>query len=260
MRLKDSTTTGAITEFRYPLWHLEIPTGEARYRLAQLDDYSNLKRKDFLWYPGTTLKLKARVSSSTIPGTWGFGFWNDPFAMSTGLGGIKRIIPVLPNAAWFFHASPENYLSFRDDIPSNGFLASTFSSPKRYPLSLIALLSLFPLAFLKTISKVLRRELRKVIMEDAYPLYLDVTQWNNYSLTWEENKVSFWINGKEISSTISSPKGPLGLVIWIDNQYAAYKPSGEIKAGTLITEAPAWMEIEQVTLNDYQLNPLSSSD
>ena len=260
MRLNVSTTPGAKTEFRSPLWHLEIPAGDTRYKLAQLDDYSNLKRKDFLWYPGTTLKLKARVSSPEIPGTWGFGIWNDPFAMSIGLGGMKRIIPVLPNAAWFFHASPQNYLSFRDDRPSNGFLASTFSSPRRYPLNLMASLALIPFAFVKSISRILRRRLQKVILEDADLLCLDVTHWNDYSLTWEKDKASYWINGQEVFSTIFSPRGPLGLVIWIDNQYAAYKPTGEIKAGALVTEAPAWLEFEQATINDYQLNTLSSSN
>jgi hypothetical protein len=41
-----------------------------------------------------------------------------------------------------------------------------------------------------------------------------------------------------------SPHGPLGLVIWIDNQFAAIPPSGKVRFGTLPTPEPAWLEVE----------------
>src|SRR5512144_3136865 len=110
------TTSGAqVVRLTSGGWRLEIPAGSAgRYRLAQLDDYSNLPRRAFPWQAPLSLSLRARASQSSLPGTWGFGLWNDPFALSLGFGGERRI-PALPNAAWFFFASAPNYLSLRDD-------------------------------------------------------------------------------------------------------------------------------------------------
>ncbi len=108
-------------------WRLEIPAGPAgKYRLAQLDNY----RKSLPLSTPSTLRLRCRVSDANLPGTWGFGFWNDPFTLSLGLQGTKRRLPVLPNAGWFFHASKANHLSLQNGIPAQGFLAQTFASPK----------------------------------------------------------------------------------------------------------------------------------
>ena len=98
-------------------WHLEIPTNTKRgYHLAQLDDHGSLRRANFPWKPSLTLVLQARVSTQELPGTWGFGFWNDPFSFMLAYNRLVPRFPVLPDAAWFFHASPQNYLSFRDNL------------------------------------------------------------------------------------------------------------------------------------------------
>jgi hypothetical protein len=110
-------------------WHLEIPASSKRgYHLAQLDDHGSFRRGDFRWKPPLTLRLQARVSAQELPGTWGFGFWNDPFSFLIGAQGMVPRLPALPDAAWLFYASPQNYLSFRDDLPAYGFLAATFRS------------------------------------------------------------------------------------------------------------------------------------
>src|SRR5574342_1167824 len=82
------------------------------YRYAQIHDYFGLPRRKFPHH-ALTLRLSARTSSDAIPGTWGFGLWNDPFGLSLGFGGNPFRLPALPNAVWFFGASKENYLSFR---------------------------------------------------------------------------------------------------------------------------------------------------
>jgi hypothetical protein len=73
---------------------------------------------------------------------------------------------------------------------------------------------------------------------------MDMTQWNEYQIYWKTDKVEFLVNGESVLVSSISPTGPLGLVFWIDNQYAAFKPSGEIKAGVLKSSTPAWLEIE----------------
>jgi hypothetical protein len=46
-----------------------------------------------------------------------------------------------------------------------------------------------------------------------------------------------------------SPRGPLGLVIWLDNQYAAWKADGRLAYGTLPTPEDCWIEIEDLKIN-----------
>src|SRR5690606_11855703 len=101
---------------------LEAPAGdEKQYRLAQLAGYGSRPRADFPWKaPPLHMSLRARVSAQQIPGTWGFGLWNDPFSMAVLSGAERLRLPVLPNTAWFFFASPPNYLSLLDDLPAQG--------------------------------------------------------------------------------------------------------------------------------------------
>jgi len=225
-------------------YRLSIPAGSAdKYRLSQLDDYTNIKRNKFpLRFP-IVLSLSARASSDSIPGTWGFGLWNDPFGLSLGFGGNPFRLPALPNAVWFFGASNENHLSFRDDQPGQGFLAQTFRSPAFHPLLIPAGLG-FPFS-----RKLTRRLMGKVIREDGVRLSVDVTQWHRYRLKWREDRVSFEVNNVQMFESSVSPKSPLGLVIWIDNQYAAFTPEGKIGFGVLENTEPAWLEIKDIELN-----------
>src|SRR5512133_3356998 len=137
MSLKPRTTSAASISPIAGGWRLQIPKGPAGiYRLAQLDDYATLPRSRFALRTSASLRLRCRVSEPNLAGTWGFGFWNDPFALSFGLQGMAQRLPVLPNACWFFHASAENHLSFSDSLPGSGFLAQCFRSAKIPPLLL----------------------------------------------------------------------------------------------------------------------------
>ena len=99
--------------------------------------YARLPRREFSARPPLTFSLRARASSESIPGTWGFGLWNDPFGLSLGFGGNPFSLPALPNAIWFFHASPKNYLSFREDKPAQGFTCSNISAVRAFIHSLL---------------------------------------------------------------------------------------------------------------------------
>ena len=234
---------------------LSIPAGEAgKYRLAQLDDYAKLKRGSFPLLPPLRLTLSARTSNNTIPGTWGFGFWNDPFGMALGFGGNPSRFPTLPNAAWFFGASKESYLSFREsrapeehrdyrsEGAANGFLAQTFRSPK-FDLRLIPAGLLLPFSRRRT-----RQTLGKIIDEDGINLATEITQWHKYRIDWRAQQVSFTVDDEPVFETAVSPRPPLGLVIWIDNQYAAFTPEGKIGFGVLENPEPAWLEIKEIDI------------
>ncbi|MEY2817757.1 MAG: hypothetical protein RL275_1220 [Chloroflexota bacterium] len=240
MPLKARTTPEASITKTEKGYLMKIPAGDSyAYRFAQIDDYFGLPRRKFPHH-ALTLSLRARTSSSTIPGTWGFGLWNDPFGMSLGFGANRFRLPTLPNAAWFFGASPENHLSFSDK-PAQGFLAQSFRSP-------IFHTSLLPAGMLLPFSaKTTRRMLSKVIAEDSSALGVDVTQWHSYKLEWSESRVAWYVDEVQVSESPVSPNPPLGLVIWIDNQFAAFKPDGKIGFGVL-EGGEEWLEIEGLKL------------
>jgi hypothetical protein len=241
-------------------YRLTIPAGKAdAYRVAQLDDYAQITRGRFPHRFDLILSLTARVSSNSIPGTWGFGLWNDPFGLSIGYGGRPFRLPALPNAIWFFGASEENYLSFRASSPAspssasaqreaaNGFLAQSFRSPRFHPLLVLAGLAL-PFS-----RKMTRRLMSRVIAEDGIELssgdqLVAPTDWHRYRLEWGPNRALFEVDNARVFESAVSPNPPLGLVIWIDNQYAAFTPEGRIGFGVLENPEPAWLEIKDLEI------------
>lgn len=254
--MKSRTTPNASVEKTDSGYLLQIPEGDdSAYRFAQIDDYFGLPRRKFPHH-SLTLSLRAKTSAFPLPGTWGFGLWNDPFGMSLGFGGRRWQLPALPNAAWFFGASQENHLSFSDK-PAQGFLAQSFCSPKFHPLLIPAGL-VFPFS-----RKAMRRLLGKIIMESASLLAhpqeqaqqqavglqsVDPTQWHAYRLEWSQRGVAWYVDDAQVFESSVSPNPPLGLVIWIDNQFASFTPDGKIGFGVLENPEPAWLEIADLNL------------
>ena len=225
-------------------WRLEIPAGsKSHYRLAQMDDYTGRSRQSFLWQPPFQITWKVRASSKEIQGTWGFGLWNDPFSASLGLGGADRRFPALPEAAWFFFASLQNYLSLRDDLPAQGFLAATFRSAPVSPVWLSLGSPLLVGLLLPGVNRLGRKMARKLVRQDAVLVNFDPTDWHTYSLGWAEQGVRMEVDGQVILNTPVTPRRRLGLVLWIDNQYAAWTPEGQVRMGSLANTEPAWIEI-----------------
>ena len=294
--MNERATQGAKVERTKDGWRLGIQAGDSLgYRNAQLDDYSQLPRHKFPHH-SLTLSLRARASSISAAGTWGFGLWNDPFGMSLGLGfgGSPFRLPALPNAVWFFYGSKENYLSFKSPSTllgfdtctapnavgckctgeksarttqpagvANGFMVQTFRSPKFHPLLFLAGLAL-PFSPLRETT---RKLISKVIDEDGISLWsptaccrdmqeqapalqsqgVDVTQWHEYRLQWSPKRVLFYVDDALVFESPVSPNPPLGLVIWIDNQYAAFTPEGRISFGVLEGEE-SWIEVENIEM------------
>lgn len=237
-----ATSTAGIESIQNG-WRLRIPQGDdSAYRSSQLDDYFGLARRKFP-HRSLILTLRARASSRSIPGTWGFGLWNDPFGLSLGFGGNRFRLPALPNAIWFFHASKHNYLSFTNDKAAQGFLAQLFHAPRFHrSLTLAGLILPFSRRAARTI-------LSKVVDEDSAALSrIDVTQWHSYKFEWSATRSAFWVGDVLLLDSAVSPRPPLGLVIWIDNQYAAFTPEGKIGFGVLENPEPAWIEIRDLEI------------
>ncbi len=214
------------------------PRGSAKqYRLAQLDDYQALRRAAFPWSPPATLSLQARISRKRLGGTWGFGFWNDPFGLAMGAGSKFLRLPALPQAAWFFSASPKSYLSLRDDFPANGFFVQALRSATMSPRLIVAGLT-FPFA-----PKTTRQMIRGSIDENAGRVDVDPLDWRSYKIEWQASRTRFFVDDELVRESPVSPKPPLALVLWIDNQYAAFEPNGKLRWGVEASSTDGWLEV-----------------
>src|SRR5271157_2017841 len=248
IQLTERLTSGSAIHRNPTGWRLEIPAGaKGTYRLAQLDDYAHLAGRAFCWRPPVKVGLRARVSAPDLPGTWGFGFWNDPFGMSIGFGGNPRHLPALPETAWFFHASPPNSLALNDALPARGFFAGSIHSVIPGWIALAGLPAL-PLLAIRPLSRQLRRLANRHIHQQAVSIAADVTRWHEYTASRLHEGCSFGLDGETILQSPHPPSAPLGLVLWIDNQYAGWTPQGVVRFGTLDNPA-AWLEIADLQIS-----------
>jgi len=87
-----------------------------------------------------------------------------------------------------------------------------------------------------------------MITQDAATVLVDVTEKHKYSLLWLRESCLFKVDGETILHTSTSPLPPLGLVLWIDNQFAAWSQDGKLRFGTL-DNPQAWLEIEDLEIH-----------
>ncbi|MEJ5313768.1 MAG: hypothetical protein WHS45_05250 [Anaerolinea sp.] len=224
-------------------WRLRLPAGDERsYRLAQIEQGPFRTRAEFPLTPPVEWTLWARVSAPDLPGTWGFGFWNEPFSVGLGVSGMRRALPVLPNALWYFYASPPSYLSLRNDSPGRGWMGMVFSSPLAPPVTWLPALPLLAGLLFPASRRALRRLARRWIRDQAVLLPVEVTGWHRYTLRWERDRVSFTIDNTWTHTMPLSPRGRMKALAWIDNQMAFFDPQGRLGSGVLANPA-AWLEI-----------------
>lgn len=229
---------------------LQLPAASKEYTDAQIDDYglSNGRfssRKNFTWQPGTTMRLQARFSHPTneLQGTAGFGFWNAPWGDPT----IER--PALPQATWFFFASPSNHLPFAPPETGNGWFAATIDATTSRAL---VMLPIAPILLLLNQPKKWREQLwpkmqhRLGISHAA--IHSSMHAWHSYELAWQPDGCTFLIDEAVILQTTNSPKGPLGFVCWIDNQFLVATANGRFKWGIIETKKTQWLEIADLQI------------
>jgi hypothetical protein len=200
-----------------------------KYADAQITDYAGAPRRDFPWRPPLrmTVRAHARADSVSLVGTAGFGFWNDPFVP------VRRELPRLPRAAWFFFGGPRSDMNLALGQPGNGWKAATFDAMR--PL-FFCLLPLAPLGFLAMRIPALYRCLWPVgqralgVAEMGLPgELLDTPQ--DYTIEWLDDRVVFFVDNRMVLESRQSPRGPLGFIAWIDNQYAVITPQGRFGWG-----------------------------
>ncbi len=227
---------------------LSIPPVPRGYADAQLDDTQGLPRDRLGWSPPLRLTIRAKAAPITPRGTFGFGFWNDPFTVSLGLGGAARRLPCGPRALWFFYASPPNEFGFTSG-PRYGWRAMSIDTPEVHPLWLTpAALAAAVLAQIPLVRRpVMRFALHRVTAAEAV-LPCAADELHEYELMWEPKLATFRVNGAVVLRTEQPPRAPLGFVAWIDNQYAVATPEHGLRFGTLPTGAKQTLDLHQASI------------
>jgi len=236
---------GALEPTESTLLSVNTDTSAHRYSDAQIDDYQGLSRRQFLWRPPLTLTVRARFShqAGELSGTAGFGFWNDPFMM-TG-----RRLPTLPRAIWFFYASPPSDMKLDLRAPGHGWKAAALDA-MRLPFFLLAPTAplAVPLMNIGPLYRALWPIGQRAIGVAEAALEALMTEWHTYVIEWGTKEARFSVDGDTALESVSSPGGPLGFVMWLDNQYAIVKPWGRFGFGLLDAPGRQWMEVDTVTI------------
>ncbi len=222
-----------------------------RYSDAQLDDYEGLPRRRFPWRPPLRLAIRARFShpSGTLRGTAGFGFWNDPFLMTGALGLGQSALPALPRALWFFYGSPPSNMKLDLDTPGYGWKSATLDALR--PAALLWAPLALPAILLMNIPALYRRlwpSIQRAINVREAAVEADMTAWHTYTVEWGERQVRFSVGGETVMEDAPSPRGPLGFVMWLDNQYMVATPQGRFRWGLLDVPGRQWMEIDSLEI------------
>lgn len=222
-------------------WRLLLPPVAANlYADAQLSTYR--LRQDFRHRPPLGLQLRARFSGR-VPGTAGFGFWNHPFG--PGMRGVR-----LPSAVWFFYGSPLNNMSLARGVPGCGWKAAQIDTSNAYFLSL---LPTAPVAIFLMRSRPLYRWLwpvaqRAMRVNERLIAEVPDDAWHDYDLRWTHDSLRFSVDGDCVLESRMSPRGPLGFVAWIDNQYAVVTPQGKFGFGVAAGDSGCSLEIAQLAI------------
>lgn len=226
------------------------------YADAQIDDYGTLARAKFPWIPPLRMEVRARASLpaatvntdvddlESLRGTAGFGFWNYPFS-------VRGDILMLPEAIWFFYASPPSNMALVPGIPGWGWKAQVVHSMR--PEALVATL---PTALttgwglLTGRTQAAARWLQRLSGTTEQIIPTSLTEWHTYTLEWYAKRAVFTVDGEHTLSVSNPPTRPLGFVAWLDNQYAVVTPRGVLHFGAASTN-DEWFEIDSVRIEPY---------
>lgn len=240
------------------------PTSAQSYSNAQIDDYQGLPRRRLLWSPPLTLTVQARFShpgptldgpcpcdfiyppaadgGPILSGTAGFGFWNDPWTPG-------RRLPALPRALWFFYASPPSNLKLNLHTPGCGWKAATIDASRGPALLLAPSAPLaVPLLRLPAAYRALWPGIQRAVGVSEAQVDAAMTDWHIYRIDWGHDRARFAVDGTVVLDCATPPRGPLGLVIWLDNQAMVVTPQGRLWHGLLEKRGEQWLELASVVV------------
>jgi len=214
------------------------------YTDAQLDHYRGTPRSRLPSRAPAGFSLRARASHDQPVGTLGFGFWNDPFTVSGG-------VLAAPSAVWFFYASQPGDMALAENVPGYGWKAATLNAG-RWPAWLVAPAAAGAIALTRVprLGRPVMRLARR--FAQAHEQLLDdvaLSAWHHYRLLWTPYEAIFWVDGVERLRAPAPPAGPLGFVLWIDNQYAIASRDGRFGFGLCALTEPQWLEVADLQLS-----------
>jgi hypothetical protein len=228
-----------------------------KYTDAQVDDYDGLARSAFPWKPPLRMEVRARSSlpaasatstvesTNILSGTAGFGFWNYPFS-------VRGDVLMLPEATWFFYASPPSNMALVQHVPGWGWKAQVVHSMRLETLASSVPMGLTAAwARLSGETRPAQRWMQKLTGAHEALLTVEMNTWHTYVLEWRHAEALFLVDGQQVLRAPQPPTRPLGFIAWLDNQYAVATPRGSFRLGT-VASGPQWFEIDSV-----RIEPLS---
>ncbi|MFC1975312.1 family 16 glycosylhydrolase [Chloroflexota bacterium] len=81
-------------------------------------------------------------------------------------------------------------------------------------------------------------------------LTTDMTEWHTYIIDWQQKTARFYVDGEMVLNCQTASRGPLGFVMWLDNQYMEVTPWGRFKYGLLDAPGQQWMEVSKIEIGD----------
>jgi hypothetical protein len=184
--------------------------------------------------------IRARFSHSVtqLQGTGGFGFWNEPF------GFTQQRWPTLPRAIWFFFSSAASNMQLAYQIPGHGWKAATIDT---WRWRFFCLLPTAPVGMFLMRNRWLYRWLwpfaQAAIQVSEALAPVDLTDWHTYTIAWGQRKASLLVDQQPILVCTTTPGGPLGLVIWLDNQAMTVTPWGLPHHQLVAATHHQWLEV-----------------
>ncbi len=233
------------------------PTAQGQYADAQIDDYGQRARSDFPWQPPLRMEVRARSSLPAaaadgrtdkvvegvqlLQGTAGFGFWNYPFS-------VRGDVLMLPEAVWFFYASPPSNMALVPGIAGYGWKAQVIHAMRPG-----AFLAAVPTALatgwghLSKDTQPAARWMQRLSGAQEALLPVEMTDWHTYTLEWRVANARFWVDGTQVLYAQDPPERALGFVAWLDNQYAIATPRGVLRFGAVACDTQRF-EIDSIRI------------
>jgi len=80
----------------------------------------------------------------------------------------------------------------------------------------------------------------------------NMTEWHDYVIEWGYDRARFQVDHTAVLDCDTPPRGALGLVVWLDNQFLVVNPRGRLRSGLLATSGAQWLEIGSMEIRSQE--------